>query len=302
MHTNLKTMKEIMRDAIRPCLVAKIESDRIPTQFQNWYPILNDCFLIGEEAINNFATHYYDKENGNHIVKPTSGSKFIGAYRDKGSITGCLKRYLPFCQYQLNNISEVNNFIDMLKSMNKEYKIIGENMIEFQLDIIADVSTGRDNVTPLILNSCLELTAIIEDRDIEISIQEINAINIIDVINSRKFDHVVIIRDMEQEGKIVYSFGEVGILLEDFFWQPSHDNKLCCGEKSISFNYHQAIDAMAVLTPSLYNVTIESLDYSSISADLILLGLEMSETMEDIDPYTPMIVTENQLNYENEEL
>lgn len=301
MHTNLKEMKDIMRDAIRPCLVAKIESDRIPTQFQNWYPILNDCFLIGEETINNFATNYYDKNNGNHIVKPSSGSKFIGAYRDKGSITGCLKRYLPFCQYQLNNLTEVNNFTDMLKAMNKEYKIIGENMIEFQLDIIADVSTGRDNVTPLILNSCLELTAIIEDRDIEMSIKEINAINIIDVVNSRKFDHVVIIRDMEQEGKIVYSFGEVGILLEDFFWQPSHDNKLCCGEKEISFNYHQSIDAMAVLAPTLYDVTIESLNYASISEDIILLGLEMSETMEDIEPYTNMIVTTNETS-DNEEL
>ena len=265
-------IRETMNKSVRPMLVAKISSDLIPDCFDGWEPILNDCFLLSWEAKENLAVYYQGE-----VVKPEEGSKFIGAYRDKGSISGVLSRYLPFCYYKLENQEEVANFCELLTNLNKGYYVKEEeNTVVFQLDIIADVSVGRDNVTALLGQSCLDLKANIEGIDLGFTQEELDNLDIEELLDSRQWDHKVVIVDSVTKS-IVHDFGESAILLEDYFWQPSHDNSLVAGEKEISFSYHQMKDGMAVLTPTLYKTFMSSIDFMSLKEDMLLTGIEVQE-------------------------
>ena len=265
-------IRETMNKSVRPMLVAKISSDLIPDCFDGWEPILNDCFLLSWEAKENLAVYYQGE-----VVKPEEGSKFIGAYRDKGSISGVLSRYLPFCYYKLENQEEVANFCELLTNLNKGYYVKEEeNTVVFQLDIIADVSIGRDNVTALLGQSCLDLKANIEGIDLGFTQEELDNLDIEELLDSRQWDHKVVIVDSVTKS-IVHDFGECAILLEDYFWQPSHDNSLVAGEKEISFSYHQMKDGMAVLTPTLYKTFMSSIDFMSLKEDMLLTGIEVQE-------------------------
>lgn len=265
-------IRETMNKSVRPMLVAKISSDLIPDCFDGWEPILNDCFLLSWEAKENLAVYYQGE-----VVKPEEGSKFIGAYRDKGSISGVLSRYLPFCYYKLENQEEVANFCELLTNLNKGYYVKEEeNTVVFQLDIIADVSVGRDNVTALLGQSCLDLKANIEGIDLGFTQEELDNLDIEELLDSRQWDHKVVIVDSVTKS-IVHDFGECAILLEDYFWQPSHDNSLVAGEKEISFSYHQMKDGMAVLTPTLYKTFMSSIDFMSLKEDMLLTGIEVQE-------------------------
>lgn len=282
-------IREILNKSVRPMMVAKISSDLIPDCYDGWEPILNDCFLLSWEAKENMAVYFQGE-----VVKPEEGSKFIGAYRDKGSISGVLSRYLPFCYYKLNNKEEVNNFTEMLGKLNKGFYIKEEdNTVVFQIDVIADVSTGRDNVTALLGQSCLDLKANIEGINLVFTQDELDQINIKELLSSREFDHRVVIIDSLTK-RIVHDFGECAILLEDYFWQPSHDNSLVAGEKEISFSYHQMKDGMAVLTPTLYNLFMSSLNLSSIKEDMLLTGIETQE-LPDVDN-VKVVATNNVIN------
>jgi hypothetical protein len=272
-------IREIMNKSVRPMLVAKISSDLIPNCFDGWEPILNDCFLLSWEAKENLAVYYQGE-----VVKPQEGSKFIGAYRDKGSISGVLSRFLPFCYYRLNDKEEVANFCELLKNLNKGYYIKEEeNTVIFQLDVIADVSVGRDNVTSLLGQSCLDLKANIEGIDLGFTQEELDNLDVEELLNNRSWDHRVVIIDSVTKS-IVYDFGECAILLEDYFWQPSHDNSLVAGEKEISFSYHQMKDGMAVLTPTLYKTFMASIDFTSLKEDMLLTGIEVQEMPEGLAP------------------
>lgn len=266
----IKDFNKIKVDSIRPMFVAKIESSALPLNIRGFFPTIDDCFVITEEAVRNMEVLFQGEP-----VQPSLGSKFIGESRDKGSITGIVKDNRVVCIYTLNNIEERDRLAELLTDLSKKHTIINDTTIEFNIDIIADVSTGRDNVVPLLVNSAMNLTAVLEDRDIEMSIEEIQNLDIMSVISSRKFDHRVEVRD--KEGKVLHNFGEVAILLEDFFWQPSHDNKLSAGEKAISFSYPQARDAIAIISPTLYDCMLDSIDYKSIHEDMLCLGLDISE-------------------------
>lgn len=270
-------IREKMNATVRPLMVAKISSDLIPDCFDGWEPILNDCFLLSWEAKENLAVYFQGE-----VVKPEEGSKFIGAYRDKGSISGVLSRYLPFCYYKLNNKEEVANFTQMLSNINKGFYVKEEeNTVVFQLDIIADVSVGRDNVTALLGQSCLDLKANIEGADLGYSQEELDNLDIEELLKSRQWDHRVVIIDSLTKS-IVHDFGECAILLEDYFWQPSHDNSLVAGEKEISFSYHQMKDGMAVLTPTLYKTFMSSIDLVSLKEDMLLTGIEVQSVPEGL--------------------
>lgn len=288
-------IREIMNKSVRPLIVAKISSDLIPDCFDGWEPILNDCFLLSWEAKENLAVYYQGE-----VVKPQEGSKFIGAYRDKGSISGILSRYLPFCYYKLNNKEEVANFTQMLSNLNKGFYVKeDENIVVFQLDIIADVSVGRDNVTALLGQSCLDLKANIERINLGFTQEELDNLDIEELLDSREWDHRVVIIDSVTKS-IVHDFGECAILLEDYFWQPSHDNSLVAGEKEISFSYHQMKDGMAVLTPTLYKTFMSSIDFISLKEDMLLTGIEVQE-MPDGLGLTPQGVTNNSSSVSNED-
>ena len=177
----------------------------------------------------------------------------------------------------MENQEEVANFCELLTNLNKGYYVKEEeNTVVFQLDIIADVSVGRDNVTALLGQSCLDLKANIEGIDLGFTQEELDNLDIEELLDSRQWDHKVVIVDSVTKS-IVHDFGECAILLEDYFWQPSHDNSLVAGEKEISFSYHQMKDGMAVLTPTLYKTFMSSIDFMSLKEDMLLTGIEVQE-------------------------
>lgn len=269
MNITLNNFEAIKRDSIRPLFVAKIKSAELPLNIRGFYPTIDDCFLITKEAQKNLRVIV---EDGTKV--PTLGSKCIGAYRDKGSITGVVP-YEVITVFKTRNIMETERLEALLKSLNKAFARVDKTTVEFNIDIIADVATGRDNVIPLLLDSNMNLTSILEDRDIEMSLEEIANLDIEKTLAERDFAFEIQVRD--ENGEVLHSFKEVPVLLEDFFWQPSHDNSSVCGEKEISFSYPQARDAMTVICPTLYEVMQESLDRESIKEDMLCLGLDITD-------------------------
>lgn len=245
------------------------------------YPNTNDCFMLSKETADRMSV-FFKKPGKEELsrMKPSCGSKLIGSFRDKGSVTGIMDRYVPMVVYKCNNKQEMENLIVALKEMrgnNAYFKIISEtNSVIFPIDIIANPSTARDNVSALVLQSCIELEGIFEGTTKEYTLEEIVNMNVEEVITKRKHEHQVFMFDVFTS-TIVYDFGEVPILLEDFFWQPKHDNSLYCQEKLFSCNYHQFIDGLNTVIPELYKSMINSLDYVNIKEHCMLLGMELQE-------------------------
>ena len=265
--------REILNKSVAPMIVGKIDNNLIPEDIEGWEPILLDCFLINEETAERLVTEYKGE-----LRIPSYGSKFIGAYRDKGSITGVLKRYVPVCDFELSNEEEVQNFCTMLQALRKDFEVIGTT-VRFELDIIAECSYGRDNVTALMLQSIFDFEANIKGEDIYLSYQEIDELEGKQIIKERGFNMQVRILDKET-GKFVHDFGKVAILLEDYFWQPSHDNDTCEGTKNVAFTYNQALDAIAVLSPTLHGCIMKSIDKSKIKESMLCTGIHLQSIDE----------------------
>lgn len=243
------------------------------------YPNTNDCFLVSQNTCDRMSAMFRRPgETELTRIKPSCGSKMIGAFRDKGSITQVMDRFIPFVKYECKSELEVERLIKALEEMRGEdtFYIQDKNTLFFQIDVIANPSTGRDNVSALVLQSCIELEGIFEDTIKEFTLEEVVNMNVEEVIQRRKHQHEVVMFDKET-GKIVYSFGEVPILLEDYFWQPKHDNSMYCMEKEFSCTYSQFKDGLETLTPYLYKALQNSLDYQSIHEHCILLGMEFKE-------------------------
>lgn len=276
--------QEMLNKVLRSLFVAKINlPEDLPQELVDLelFPNTNDCFLIHEETCNRMEVAFRKpKEVDLTYMKPSCGSKLIGSFRDKGSITGIMKRYIPVVAYSVNNKIEAERLISALKQMRGEntfFRFDEKHMqVLFPVDIIANPSTERDNVSALILQSCIEIEGILEDTIKEYTLEEIVNMNVEEVIKRRKHEHQVFMLDV-MDNSIVYDFGEVPILLEDFFWQPKHDNSLYCQEKEFSCNYHQFIDGLQTIIPEVYNSMINSLDYEAIHEYALLLGMKYSE-------------------------
>ena len=274
--------QQMLNNVLKTLFVAKINlNEDLPQELIDLelVPNTNDCFLISENTCSRMSAMFRRPGADEPTrIKPSCGSKFIGSFRDKGSITQVMKRYIPFVKYQCNNEIECERLIKALKEMRGEdtFYVCSDNIVFFQIDIIANPSTGRDNVSALVLQSCIELEGIFEDTIKEFTLEEVVNMNVEEVIQRRKHQHEVVMFDKET-GKIVYSFGEVPILLEDYFWQPKHDNSMYCMEKEFSCTYSQFKDGLETLTPYLYKALQNSLDYQSIHEHCILLGMEFKE-------------------------
>lgn len=246
------------------------------------YPNINDCFMISEDFSNRMEVNFRKpKETDFTSMKPIEGDKLIGAFRDKGSVTGVMKRYIPVVDFKVRTVKEGERLITALKEIrgeNTPYKFFEDRLIvSFPIDIIANPSTGRDNVSALMLQSAMELKAILEGIEVAVdNLEEVGRMNLEEILEEREQSHVVNMLDITT-GEIVYSFGEVPVLIEDFFWQPKHSNSIYCKEKYVSLNYHQAIDGMQILLSSLHKAMLNSLDYDRIKEHIMVLGLDIVE-------------------------
>ncbi|MFR4518424.1 MAG: hypothetical protein ACLT40_00495 [Fusobacterium sp.] len=249
------------------------------------YPNVNDCFLLNVYAAEGMLSKFkLPKQDCLTYVMPGNGSKFIGSFRDKGSISRLLRRYIPMVEYQVNSTEEASRLIEALKQMRGEdtwYSVTPYGNVVFELDMIANPSTGRDNVAALVTQSCMEQKCILEGKEIKMSPSEVGAIDVKQLASSRQFDHRVVLYD-KHEDKVVYDFGKVAIMLEDFFWQPKHDNKLHSKITEVAFTYHQALDGIKVMIPSLDRAMKNSIDRKSIKEDLLLLEMSVNKISKDV--------------------
>lgn len=274
---------EVLNNVLRTMFVAKINLPEVLPQKLvdlELVPNTNDCFLVSKSTVKRMEVLFrIPGQKDLWRMEPASGSKMIGSFRDKGSVTEVMDRYVPFVEYVCNNKVEADRLVEALKQMRDgedTFYIQQNNIVCFQIDIIANPSTGRDNVSALVLQSCLELEGILEDKPQEYTLKEIAQMNVIEVVKRRKHEHRVFMYDTVGK-KVVYDFGTVPVMLEDFFWQPKHDNSLHCKEKEMSCTYSQFKDGIELLMPTLYKCLNKSLDYESIHEHCICLGMEFRE-------------------------
>lgn len=277
-----------LNSVLKKLFVAKINlPEELPQELVDLelYPNTNDCFMLSLETAQKMSVKYKQpKEDLVKVMQPVAGSKFIGAFRDKGSITGIMERYIPVVNFKCENEIEVERLIKALKEMRGEntFVVKNNNSVIFPIDIIANPSTARDNVSALVLQSCMELDGILDDEIKEFELAEIVKMNVLEIANKDRYNQRVLMYDTLTKS-IVYDFGIVPILLEDFFWQPKHDNELYAKEKEFSCTYSQFKDGIEVMIPELYKVLMNSLDYERIHENALLLGMELVR-----DDYNPL--------------
>ena len=256
------------------------------------FPNTNDCFLFNKRTVDNMTTLF--KKPGEDFLStmvPDNGSKMIGSFRDKGSITGIMDRYVPMVKYECDSVEAAERLAVAVREMqgpNAPIKVKGTD-VYFEIDVIANPSTGRDNVAALVLQSTMEQKAILEGTTYAMTPEEVAAIDVEELVQEGQYDHRVVLFDKEDK-KVVYDFGYTAILLEDFFWQPKHDNALHCKETEVALNYHQAIDGFKTMCPSIYKMVIKSIDFESLREDYSLVGLKyvpIANVVEDISEDAP---------------
>ena len=272
--------------------VAKIDlKEELPKELVDLdiFPNVNDCFLLNNHTAERMLSVFkMPGEDEMTYIAPDNGSKFIGSFRDKGSITRCLRRYIPVVEYRTGTSEEASRLIEALKQMRGEdtwYSVTPYGNIVFELDIIANPSTGRDNVAALVTQSCMEQKCILEGTEIRMTPEEVGAIDVKELVNSGDFDQRVVLYD-SFENKVVYDFGYTAVMLEDFFWQPKHDNSLHAKITEVSVKYHQALDGIRIMVPTLHQAIKNSLDLKSIKEDMLLLGLTYNEYKEEKEEET----------------
>ena len=64
--------------------------------------------------------------------------------------------------------------------------------------MIANPSTGRDNVAALVTQSCMEQKCILEGTEIRMTPEEVGAIDVKELVNSGNFDQRVVLYDFSK--------------------------------------------------------------------------------------------------------
>lgn len=248
------------------------------------FPNTNDCFLVSRKTLSNMTALFKKpEEDFLSYMTPGNGSKFIGSFRDKGSVTCVMDRYVPMVKYQCPDKESAQRLAIAVKEMkgeNAKVKVVGV-YVYFEIDIIANPSTGRDNVAALVLQSCMEQKAILEGKTYKVTPEEVASMNVEEIVEDGIYDHQVVLFD-NIENKVVYDFGKTAVMLEDFFWQPKHDNQLHCKEADIALNYHQAIDGFKSMLPVLYKVMIKSIDFEALKENYTILGLRYTPIYNEV--------------------
>ena len=286
--------EKIKNSCLRTMFVAKIG---IPAMFKDkrkaegfrklgLLPNTNDCFIISDLGQELLRT-YFRKPGTKELIEylPSAGAKLIGDKRDKGSITSIMKDYIPVVDYVCRNEAEADNLEKALKEIRGEfhYTIRNKNVVTFKVDVIANPSVGRDNVTALALQSCKEISNMLAGTKEVMTVEEASKINVKELVRSRQFNHSVRIVDVSDWNNTILKFNNVPIMMEDFFVQPQHDNQFYNKERdNVSLNYHQVIDGMKCLLPSLYYSMLESINYARIKEYMLCLGVEYIEKNKNI--------------------
>lgn len=241
-------------------------------------PNTNDCFVMSDVCSKAFET-WFRKPGEEYLGKyiPGSGAKLYGDARDKGSVTSMMVDYIPVVDYKCNNEEEVNRLVEALTQIRGDltkYQVKG-NTVTFELDLIANPSMGRDNVEAISIKSMKE-TINMFNGTYEISEPtKTGKLSAKQIEKERNFNHTVRVvkNDNWDDTRIVLK--NVAILMEDFFVQPQHDNEYYHKERgNVSLNYHQVIDGMKCLLPSLFYGMLASIDYARIKEYMLCLGIE----------------------------
>lgn len=303
-------MKRLLNSTVRTLLVGKVDLGAFLTEEQIQFDLvsnLNDCFLISPECSENMEVTFtlpksfkeqHDIEDNTADLCPIEGDKFIGENRDKGSVTKVCRKYIPFIKFKFTSQEEYARFKDFVLSIGKQVYFDNESKLSFetQADVIANPSTGRDNVGALVANSTLEYDAIINGKDeYQLTVDETLNLDIVALADKYPCGFEMVLRDDENNLRVVYSFGEVPVMIEDFFWQPQHGNRFALKEKEISLNYNQARDCLKVLVPTLAECVVKSANFNSIKEDMLLLGLKIG-TATDVATYENLNTNNTNVN------
>lgn len=276
-------LQERINNVVLPSLVVKCDLFDEKLEKYGIYPNAEDSFIISGE----FVKRSLSKISATEEREIALGSKMIGSYRDKGSVTGIVDGiYKLQCDFILQDDTEVTNFCNFLDCLNKKYKI-NKTTVTFEPDVIAGTSTSRDNVNALLIDGLTELDCIIDDTEITMTTEELKDIKIEDLASVRQRDFRLYIVDMsEVTTKVVEELGTNLVIFENYFWQPNHDNATYISEKYVNCLYHQAVDGFQVYAPNLYNAIKKSTNKQSILEDMLCLGLDFKydEKLEEINP------------------
>ena len=276
-------LQERINNVVLPSLVVKCDLFDEKLEKYGIYPNAEESFIISGE----FVKRSLSKISANEEREIALGSKMIGSYRDKGSVTGIVDGiYKLQCDFILQDDTEVTNFCNFLDCLNKKYKI-NKTTVTFEPDVIAGTSTSRDNVNALLIDGLTELDCIIDDTEITMSTEELKDIKIEDLASVRQRDFRLYIVDMsEVTAKVVEELGTHLVIFENYFWQPNDDNATYISEKYVNCLYHQAVDGFQVYAPNLYNAIKKSTNKQSILEDMLCLGLDFKydEKLEEINP------------------
>lgn len=239
----------------------------------------NDAFVLNGAMAHKYEVMFKAPGKIQAVpFQPGVGSKFYGNYRDKGSISALIENVDICAKFDYEG-TELEYFLEFVKSIGNHYYLI-DNSIYVSIDIVANPSTGRDNVNALLLDSALNYKSILKNEDIELSFEQASKIDIRELC--KKIDmnkEVVLIKNNE----IIYSFGKTAVLIENFFWQPTHDQRLHNKVKEdISLNYNQAVDGFQVFIPTLYESIIGSLDFKSIKESMLMIGVELKSHEDSV--------------------
>lgn len=288
----MSTLNEKINQVVIPSLVVKCDLWGVELEQYGIYPNAVDSFVVSEGFVRK-SESLIDKEK-NEFRTASLGSKMIGSYRDKGSITGIIEpEYQILCDMIFDKKEELDNFCNFLKTIRTEYKVCSNKSgtkwkVAFEPDVIAGTSTSRDNVNALLIDGLMELDCIIENKEVSMSLEELSTITIESLAETRKRDWELYIID-KATGEKVHSFGEHLVIFEYYFWQPMHDNCKYISEKQISCLYHQAVDGFQIYMPSVYEAIQNSVDINSVKEDMLCLGIKFSldqnlikESQEDI--------------------
>ena len=263
--------QEKINKVILPSLVVKADLFDEKLERYGIYPNAEDSFIV----TNGFVSRSVSRISELEERAISLGSKMIGSYRDKGSVTGIVQGdYRLLCDFQLENLDEVNNFVNFLDELNKPCFIDKKNFIvTFEPDVVAGSSVLRDNVNALLIDGLTELDCIIENKEITMTCEELSSVKVENLAEIRKRDHRIYIVNKNSR-VVVEELGEHLVIFENYFWQPMHDNSEYIKAKKINCLYHQAVDGFQVYAPSLYKAIMNSSDKESILEDMLCLGMK----------------------------
>ena len=143
----MSTLVEKINQVVIPSLVVKCDLWGVELEQYGIYPNAVDSFVVSSGFIRK-SESLVNKENMEYRTA-SLGSKMIGSYRDKGSITGIVEdKYMIMCAMVFDKETERDNFCNFLKTIKTEHYVYANKsgdkwQVAFEPDVIAGTSTSR---------------------------------------------------------------------------------------------------------------------------------------------------------------